>query len=151
MKGKGFLTFLSFSILISTLMNPNCVHGQLFDLVAFWDFNELSGLNLLDKSGNNNNGFVFGTTLVESPNGYALAFDGSIDRVEIDASSSFEALSYNFKGSATGELFSLPSVVPVFVSLRLLLFFENPLELIVLLSSDAVFPPDSIVLILSAR
>ncbi len=50
-------------------------------LVAYWDFNEGFGQVAKDKSGNGNDGKIYGAKWVEVKSGFALSFDGVDDNV----------------------------------------------------------------------
>lgn len=52
-------------------------------LAAWWDFNEGAGNTLYDRSGNGNNGTIYGATWQEGITGKALFFDGVNDYVNI--------------------------------------------------------------------
>jgi hypothetical protein len=59
-------------------------------LLAYWDFEEGSGTVLHDKSGNGNNGTVFGATWTAGHSGTALSFNGNSDYVSVPRSASLE-------------------------------------------------------------
>jgi hypothetical protein len=72
------LVFLVFARVSSLSYAP--VSG----LVAWWEFNEVSGTTALDSSGNGNHGTIFnGATYVPGVSGTALQFDGIDDFVEV--------------------------------------------------------------------
>jgi len=50
-------------------------------IVAYWDFNEGSGEIVKDKSGNGNDGRIYGAKWVKIKNGFALKFDGIDDYI----------------------------------------------------------------------
>lgn len=54
-----------------------------YDLVAYWDFNEGTGLILGDKSGHGHAGKIQGAEWTSGIEGKALSFDGVKDRVEV--------------------------------------------------------------------
>ena len=60
-------------------------------LVAYWDFNEGSGNILHDKSGNGNDGTIYGAKWVRGVKGYALSFNGVDDYVEVNDSASLNS------------------------------------------------------------
>ena len=55
-------------------------------LVAWWRFDESSGITVLDSSGNRNDGKIYGASRVEGKSGKALRFDGVDDYVEVPSS-----------------------------------------------------------------
>jgi len=52
--------------------------------VGFWDFEELNNSTVMDLSGMNNNGRIYGAKQTEGVFGYALSFDGVDDFVEVE-------------------------------------------------------------------
>ena len=60
------------------------------DLAAYWTFDEGSGSNVFDTSGNNNNGTINGATWGVGKYGTALQFHGQDNYVEIPSSDSLE-------------------------------------------------------------
>ena len=77
--------------------------------VAQWDMDEGSGSVINDKSGNGNNGTIFGATWAQGKHGSALSFDGVDDYVSVPNSSDLditadESFSYSLwlKTTSTG-------------------------------------------------
>jgi hypothetical protein len=48
-------------------------------LVGYWNFDENTGSNVNDSSGNNNTGTIYGASWVSGKYGYGLSFDGASD------------------------------------------------------------------------
>ncbi|MBF0430810.1 MAG: hypothetical protein HQK83_05995 [Fibrobacteria bacterium] len=63
-------------------------HGYIFQppqrRVAHWDFNTGTGTVLMDKSGNGNNGVIYGATWVDGIEGKALSFNGASSFVKCE-------------------------------------------------------------------
>ena len=60
------------------------------DPVAYWNFNEGSGLVLYDQSGNNNHGVIYGAQWTSGISGNALYFDGITDYVKVNDSDTLD-------------------------------------------------------------
>jgi hypothetical protein len=73
-----------------TTAPPICTETS--DLIAYWKFDEGSGLTAADSSGNGNNGALIGPAWVSGKIGKALDFDGANDKVnagDIDITGDF--------------------------------------------------------------
>ena len=95
MKGKiismmvvALMLFGAFTVLINT-GTENVKAADDNGLVAYWDFDEGSGNVLYDRSGNGNDGSVYGAAWVDGIKGKALSFDGNNDYVEVPHSDKF--------------------------------------------------------------
>jgi len=76
--------------LISFLFVMSISTNTLADLVAYWAFDEGSGNNIYDISGNDNNGTINGATWGVGKFGTALQFNGQDNYVEVPSSDSLE-------------------------------------------------------------
>lgn len=65
-------------------------------LVGYWKFNEGTGTNASDSSGNGNHGAIDGASWVDGKYGKALSFDGTNDKVTIPNDSSITFTNQDF-------------------------------------------------------
>lgn len=79
------------------------------NMVGWWQFDEVVGLNAVDKSGNNNNGtYLNGLIPTPPPNNGVLKFDGKDDYVSVKSAPSLNlgesnfSVCFNIKTSSTG-------------------------------------------------
>ena len=77
----------------TTTFIPDKVLGSDANTIAYYNFNEGTGLTLTDISGNGHNGTLIGTPtptwVMGMPNNFALQFDGATQYVNVPANSAF--------------------------------------------------------------
>ncbi|MFA5859458.1 MAG: LamG-like jellyroll fold domain-containing protein [Elusimicrobiota bacterium] len=82
--------------------------------VGLWTFDNISGVTVIDDSGNNNDGVIEGQdtapVLETTPRGKGLVFDGTDDKVVINDSSLLD-----FTTGISMEIWFKPSLIPPFV------------------------------------
>ena len=101
---KNKFLFLSLSLLF--LLTTNLKASER-GLIAYWDFDEGSGNVAKDKSGNGNDGKIFGAKWVKLQKGYALKFDGIDDYVDCGNDKSLD-----IRNAITLEVWVRPESLP---------------------------------------
>jgi len=81
---RKMIYLISFVLMLSTAGNASA------ELVAYWSFDEGSGNNVYDSSGNGNNGTINGATWDAGKYGNALRFNAQDNYVEVPTSESLE-------------------------------------------------------------
>ena len=105
----ALMLFGAFTVLINT-GTENVKAADDNGLVAYWDFDEGTGTILHDKSGNGNDGTIYGATWVDGVKGKALYFNRSrVDSVEIPSSESLKSIKHEFTFTSLVKLKEYPT------------------------------------------